>query len=157
VGPQPSLQFKGNGVLYVCKGVNDSRVGWAGYPFFAKEQTPSPVSYSLAFSNFKNDDWLYSFPNTSNQVTGSIYFLKTNLNIGTYSNDDMAIDFENLNYHYEVNPNRLTFKVTSINNGLASGTFSGTLPAGPISSFDPNRGPQMNITDGVFTNIPVFE
>jgi hypothetical protein len=161
MGPQPSLRFKGNGVLYECKGVNDSRVGWVGYPRIWKPiETSGQPFYVLGFCNFKQSldfdaSFLVNFPSTPNTVGGSITITTSNLNVGTYINSDDAITFDNLNYGYEANSGRITINITSLKSGLASGTFSGTLPASGTGNF--NRGPLMNITEGEFSNVPVFE
>ena len=160
--PQPSLQFKGNGILYVCNAVADSRLGWVGYPSINKN-TSSGNSYNLLFCNKKDLSggldmfiWTVNYPVTQNTVNGCINFGPNinSLSTGTYQNIDMVFEFLNLNNHYETNPNALSLIITSVNNGLASGTFSGSLPGGTGTV---NNGPQMNITDGVFSNIPVFE
>jgi hypothetical protein len=159
IGPQPTLQFKGNGVLYVCKGVNDSRVGWSGYPVIWRGNDSRPF-YRLDFCNYKqtvdySGQYNVNFPITSNTVGGFIAMSTANLSIGTYTSADDAIRFDNLDHEYEANDGRITINITSIKDGLASGTFSGNLPATGTGNF--NRGPQMNITEGVFTSIPVFE
>ncbi|MFN5334566.1 MAG: hypothetical protein ACK5BV_05205 [Bacteroidota bacterium] len=151
VGPQPTLRFKGNGVLYECKGINDSRVGWAGYPFWSKEN--SFQTYDLSFSNYDDDYNVFAnFPNTANKVGGFVTI--KSLSIGTYTNSDNVFVFPDLNYRWELNPGSLVFIITSKNNGYASGTFSGKFPAGNSANA---TGPEMNITEGVFTNIPVYE
>lgn len=140
VGPQPTLRFKGNGVLYECKGVNDSRVGWAGYPFWS--------SSILIFDNYG----FSIFPTTPNKVGGFVKI--ASLSAGTFTNTDNVFNFPDLKYRWELNPGSLVFIITSKNNGYASGTFSGKLPAGNSANA---MGPEMKITEGVFTNIPFFE
>jgi hypothetical protein len=159
IGPQPILQFKGNGVLYECKGINDARVGWVGYPKIWKSFSSGKTFYNISFSNYKTqgdfDNWTYNYPATANTVSGWIAFETPTFGISTYTNTDDAIGFDNLDYGYELNKGRLIFTITSMRNGLVSGTFSGILPATATGNY--NRGPLMNITEGVFANIPVFE
>ena len=160
--PQPSLQFKGNGILYVCNAVADSRLGWVGFPRLVNQDNPSNnySGYNLEFTNHKiyseEGTWSANYPITQNTVDAYIDFGPTvaNLTVGNYSNTDMGMGFPNLNYTYETNPNSLNLNITSLTNGLASGTFSGSIPGGtgPL-----NNGPQMIITDGIFSNIPVIE
>jgi hypothetical protein len=164
VGVQAKLQFKGNGVLYECNAVFDSRVGWVGYPYINKkiEQQGSQPTYKLAFKNYKNyawsDDisWIVNYPATQNTVDGSIYIGST-ISVGTYTNTNQVIFFEKLVYKYEDIPKCLVVNITSINNGLASGTFSGTLPSGYNGTPNQAAHPQMNITEGVFSNVPIFD
>ena len=170
IGPQPKLQFKANGTLYVCNAVSDSRLGWVGFPRFYKNIGPSGSninSFNLNFCNTKRlekseDDigsWVVNFPSTQNTVNAWISFGNnlTSLSVGSYSNNDMGIDFINLNYHYEVNSRSLIFIINSINNGMASGSFSGSLPAGNGLPNSTNDGPLMTITEGVFSDLPILE
>lgn len=159
--PQPSLQFKGNGNLYVCNAVSDSRVGWAGYPYLRKILNGSSgFNFSLNFGNIKdyndNFQWMSNFPITQYSVLGWITFPLNNTLIAadTYNHNDNVIEFSTQNYRYEGGFGDISLIITNINNGLASGTFSGSLPGGTGTV---NYGPQMNITDGVFSNVPVFE
>jgi hypothetical protein len=164
--PQPKLQFKANGVLYECNAVADSRLGWVGYPRFFKNNLNSPTgnvnAYDLMFCNYKkinkSDDyagiWVANFPISQNKIIGWLQFYTPNLTTGTYSNSDNSFDFENLNYDYEANENAISLIITSSNNGLVSGTFNGVLPAGTGL---PDNDPQITITDGIFSNIPVLE
>ena len=161
IGPQPTLQFKGNGVLYTCNAVADSRLGWVGYPRIIGQKN-GDSTYGIEFCNKKqweeNGTWMFDFPITPNLAEGGIDW-KINgsvLTQGIYSNKGMALglNYQNSNYHYETNPNCFTVNINSISNRMATGTFSGSLPSGNGSI---NNGPAMMITDGVFSNLPILE
>jgi hypothetical protein len=168
--PQPTLQFKGNGTLYVCNAVADSRLGWVGFPRIIKYTDIHPFNgtittgYGIIFCNKKDIELKYSesgaflanYPITQNTVsaTWGIGQNISNLTTGTFQIKDVAMNFINLGYHYEFNPNVITFTITNVNNGLASGNFSGVIPGG---SSQINNGPQMTITEGIFSNIPILE
>ena len=64
------------------------------------------------------------------------------------------MSFNNDTYRYENVPNSIVLNITSIANGLVSGTFNGVIPA---VNNGVSNGPQMNITEGVFSNIPLFQ
>jgi len=159
--PQPKLQFKGNQILYTCDAITDSRFGWIGYPFIIINSTGV---CSFEFINVKPPNfgysgspiWWVNFPSTPNKIEGSLSFniLGSSLNIGNYSTNDIVFSFNENLYHYESVPNSISISITSISNGLASGTFSGIIPA---VNNTVSHGPQMNITEGLFNNIPIFE
>jgi hypothetical protein len=170
IGPQPTFQFKGNGTLYVCNAVADSRLGWVGFPRIVKQVNKNPINgsitsnYDIIICNKKDIPTKYSqegaflanYPITQNTVAGTFVFGSniSNLTTGTFQIIDMGIDFINLGYHYEFNPNVITLTITNVNNGLASGNFSGVIPGG---SSQINNGPQMTITEGIFSNVPILE
>jgi hypothetical protein len=162
IGSQPTLKFKGNGVLYECKAVNDPRLGWIGYPGIWKIKSSDRDAYAIGFSNTKTNasspTWFIDFPITQNTVVGGIVFLSSNLSTTTYLSSGNEISFPSKGYKYGGSgfDKSCVINISSIKNGLASGTFTGTLRAGPIG-VDDTKGPLMNITEGVFTNIPVFE
>ena len=156
---QPKLQFKGNGTLFVCDAIPDSRFGWAGYPFLINT---SATNGRLTFINYKKSAyssspiWLVNFPVTQNKVSGDFTFntIGNTPNIGNYSTIEIGMSFNNDTYRYENVPNSIVLNITSIANGLVSGTFNGVIPA---VNNGVSNGPQMNITEGVFSNIPLFQ
>jgi len=157
--PQPKLQYKGNGTLYVCNAVPDSRFGWAGYPYFINISDGCVldfVNYKIGPRQHGSPISYVNFPATQNKIQGSFYFNTpgSTPNIGTYNTVDIALSFNDDTYHYEDVPNSIVLNITSLANGLVSGTFSGVIPA---VNNGISHGPQMNITEGVFSNIPVYE
>ena len=160
IGPQPKFQFKANGTLYVCDAVFDNRLGWVGNhtPYRNEGQVPnlhyaSNSSYSGGTTITTHYYVLQGGVSTSSSET------YINLNIQTNTLPLVSVPYNETNIFsdcvfnlggggYTTSTHSITF--TRISNGTADGSFSGTVK----SSSTPSN--TVNITDGVFSNIPVF-
>ena len=164
IGPQPKLQFKSNGVLYNLDALFNSKLGWINSPVITKIPiTPYPGGPTYKYrcrlqaGNDKGD--LNYLPNT-NMPSDAFFLIDFSYNnpkllAGNYKNDAGDMFCTGTNNCAECNTfnNTITININTITNGYASGTFSGNIPAGS----SPCKNESMTITDGVFSNIPVFE
>mgnify|MGYP000904971556 CR=1 FL=1 len=160
IGPQPKLSFKGNGVLYTCEGTLNSKIGWINFPYITK--TNVATTYYLMAANFKSyhsydfGDYYGAFPSVANKAVFMLAFENQRLNsAGAYNTSvEKVIELYNngaLVGSYESQPQSITLTITSVTNGAASGTFNGYV--------NPSSGtyPRLNITEGIFTDLPIFE
>jgi len=145
IGAQPKFQFKANGNLYVCDAVFDSRLGWVGN--FQSRYNVAP--------NLEGITGIYSLSGAVRNSSGltSLIFMFSSTNppsFGTYngSSSDCCFSFDSVNTY---NRGSQIINFTRISNGTADGTFSGTVQKGM-----PTPTQTINITEGVFSNIPVF-
>ena len=139
------MQYYANGVLVNCDAIADVNLGWIGYPYI-NSSTSRQLRIDLHGSNHQRDDGinLGLCNNCGSVITLGQYPINT---VGSKS-----IDCKIQSFFYNNGPPHnagdYTVNVTLIQNGLASGSFSGILL--PYYSGDP----VMNITNGTFSNIP---
>jgi len=158
LGNQSKFEFKVNGVLFKCDAVLNNQLGWVGFPYFSKH--PSINGFSLYATNHNDFDpgnnigRINVFDETQYTCYFHIEFSNTQINTtGSYSSTLAHIELYNNGTSYnggEARPQSFNFTISSIQNGLVSGTFSGWV--------DPNSpsNPRLNVTDGIFTNVPIF-
>jgi hypothetical protein len=152
MGPQPKFQFKANGKLYVCDPVFDKRIGWVmtnGSEF--EGYTPG------LFIGNDGSELGGGLITTSGEETYINLFLSTTSipSPGTYNENNIGSDsnFDFDNCSYTGSTHTITF--TRVSNGTADGTFSGTVKTG---SFSCQTTPKtVTITEGVFSNVPIFQ
>ncbi len=145
IGPQPKFQFKANGNLYICDAIFDSRLGWVGnvIPYnVVPHIQPDGQNGSYGLTG-----WV---KNASGNTFINFYFPSTNtVTVGTYnsSSSDCQFSFDSHSY----NSGSQVINFTRVSNGTADGTFSGT-----VQSVMATPTQVVTITEGVFSNIPVF-
>jgi len=151
IGPQPKFQFKANGVLYNCDAVFDTRFGWKAKSY--KDLFGELPSITLSPNDTRPNFELSG--NASTTVNDIMHFNFINYSTPspialTYNSISGGADckFPNDNNIYGNSNHSITF--TRVSNGTADGSFSGTVWTTSASS------QIVTITDGVFSNIPVF-
>jgi hypothetical protein len=150
MGPQPKFQFRANGKLYICDPVFDKRIGWVQANNFdwIEGYTPSLSSdedNTLLSGGFSTVSGADNYINLALSITSTP-------TVGTYNENNIESDcrfedFDNTGYYRSTH----TIKFTRVSNGTADGTFSGT-----VRTTDTNPVKTVTITDGVFSNIPIF-
>lgn len=156
VGPQPKLQFVANGVTYNCDAIYKEGLGWVKAPYINTGAVFGAGGFTLVASSTKGyDDGMYIFSNLQHTAhlslyknaqiaANSSYTIQNGHNVALYNNGTLVARAENNT------TTSISLTITSIVNGYASGTFSGQ-----TDSNDP-RLPRINISEGTFSNIPVF-
>ena len=141
--PQPKLQCYENGVLYNYDAIWDSTFGWKQFGGFEKDSSASLTYVTNALStnvtNHNQSNYLYlGLPNKLTSI-GSYYGnSKTNAMLDAVFNGVYASSGNNTD----------TIIVTSLTNGIASGTFVATIKLG--------NNTVLHITNGTFSNLPVY-
>lgn len=156
MGPQPKFQFKANGKLYICDPVFDKRIGWTkannyegtdatdGYtPDLHIGRDGSVIGGGYTSASFADTYINLALKITSTPTTGIPY------NENDIESDCRFEDFDNNNSFYNRSTHTITF--TRVSNGTADGTFSGT-----VRTTNTNPIKTVTITDGAFSNIPIF-
>ena len=123
--PQPKLQFYGNGVLYNFDAMWDSRVGWISYPAIVKDSTSTIGSTNTLSTNTQKSSnggrytWInLGFPCLLNSIGTYTAFYNNTSNNAMF---DCSLNQNNGWIGTD------TITVSSLSNGLASGTFVGTV------------------------------
>jgi hypothetical protein len=152
IGPQPKFQFKANGKLYVCDAVFDKRIGWSGN---FNDLNEGGVPCLRGSTRFELSGGLYS-PTSGESTYINLFLSNTNPTVGTYNENNIGSDcnFDFDNYIYTSSTHTITF--TRVSNETADGTFSGVVKTVSFGG-QPNPNMTVTITDGVFSNIPIFK
>ena len=153
MGPQPKFQFRANGKLYVGDPVFDKRIGWTKVNNY--EGTNSGDGYTPELS-IGSDVTLLSGGYTSASFADNYVNLALSTTstptVGTYTENNIISDcrfedFDNTGYTRSTH----TIKFTRVSNGTADGTFSGT-----VRTVNTTPVKSVTISEGVFSNIPIF-
>lgn len=132
IGPQPTFQFKVNGVVKNCDAIFNSLIGW--------DKCPIIQYYGL-------NSWeLTGISGRSSNLDGEGIQLEMSGSpaVNTFSSTDEVLRVGNTFYTI----GSCTVTLTSISNNRATGTFSGQLRTS-------NGSVTALITEGVFSNVPV--
>jgi hypothetical protein len=142
IGPQPKVQFNANGKTYNGDYKFDQRLGW----FIDFDETPSSImifnnsmQFTVVTSNVYSQ-MRFTFPNITEPTAGTTY---------TYLVKPGTCYFDNTNGSSE-NGGTISLTFTRVSGGTADGTFSGAI------SYTSPLNQTITITNGAFSNIPVF-
>jgi len=146
--PQPKLQCYENGVLCNYDAVWDSSLGWINYPRFNnlldsmngyQLQTDLPGFMSAYDTSTKGIQFI--LPYDKPLSLGSVNII--GFNIWKWGSPTVGFDMWN--------KGNGVITITRLSKGSADGTFSCVLLSG-----SPSQYPNLNITQGQFSNIPVL-
>jgi hypothetical protein len=154
MGPQPKFQFKANGKLYVCDPVFDKRIGWTmvnNYEGTGATDGYTPdlhigSDYSILGGGYLSPSFVETYINLKLSTTSTP-------TVGTYNENNIESDcsFSEIDNNGFYNRSTHTITFTRVSNGTVDGTFSGT-----VRTTNTTPVKTVTITEGVFSNIPIF-
>ena len=152
IGPQPKFQFKANGTLYICDALFDSRIGWYGNYYQQLQEGGGEVP-AIHTYNGQNElsGGLETGPLNSSTYL-NLQIPSATITVGSFTSNNMSIvdcSFEAFPTTGYWKSNSHTIVITRVSNSTADGTFTATLTSTVGST-------TVNITEGTFSNIPVF-